>query len=127
MIAVRDGDMDMIDDTLEQILSSAEFFQDSGQRYYYFRTVGHLELRLGNPEAARSALDAAIAIEQKEPLAHLLLAETLMALGSVEDAEAEATLGVELSNPRDKQANQLHSQLLLSGEVVAGALLPPRD
>ena len=127
MIAVRDGDTEMIEVTLERIRTSPTLFQDRGHRYFYFRTVGHLELRLGNLESAMNALRAAMDIEPQEPFAHILMAETLVALGSTAEAKAEATLAVELSPPRGRNHRRQLSHRILAGESVHGAALTPLD
>lgn len=127
MSAVRDGDAELIDATLEQLRESPTFFQRSGNRYFYFRTVGHLELRLGRPLSARAALLEAIAIEEQEPFARLLMAESLVALGRTGDAEAEAALAVALSNPGDREDNRLRATHILAGKVLNGAPLPAHE
>ena len=126
MSAVRDGKPELIDATVHQLRDSRAFFQNPGNRYFYFRTIGHLELRLGNPESAILALQEAIAIEAQEPFAHLLMAEALMALGQTGKAEAEAALAVALSNPKDRQQTRLQSKEILAGHSLNGAPLPVR-
>lgn len=120
MFAVRDGDRELIDATLEQLRESPTFFQRAGNRYFYFRTIAHLELRLGNPESARMALREAIQIEDQEPFAHLLMAEIQMALGEVEAAKTEAALAVALSNPMERADERSRAALVLAGKVVNG-------
>lgn len=126
MPAVRDGNLELIDATMQEIRDSKTFFLSPGNRYFYFRTIGHLELRLGNPESASLALQEAFAIETQEPFAHLLMAEALMALGQPGKAEAEAALAVALSNPKDRQQTRLQSKEILAGHSLNGAPLPMR-
>lgn len=124
MSAVTQGDIDLIDATLQRIRDSETFFKDSGNRFFYFRTVGHLELRLGKPESASLVLREAIAIEAHEPIARLLLAESLLALGQTAEARDESAAAVSLSNPRDRDANRLRANEILAGKPVYGVALP---
>lgn len=125
MSAVTRGDTELIDATLHRIRESRTFFRDPGNRYFYFRTVGHLELRLGKPESAATAIREAIAIEPHEPVARLLLAESLVALGQSREARAESATAVELSNPRERSANALRAREILAGRAVYGVPLVP--
>lgn len=120
MLSVREGDQPMIDATVDRLRNSPTLFGNSGMRFNYFRTIGHLELRSGNLQAAVAALHEAIAIEAQEPFARLLLTEALVGLGLTLKAEREAALAVNLSHPQEREHYRQRSQRILGGEALLG-------
>lgn len=124
MLAVRDGDREMIDATIARLRDSSDLSSDPGFRFNYLRTIGHLELREDNPDAALRALRAALAIERNEPMTHLLLAEALVAVGDLEAARAAAATAVTLTAANRSAMTALPAERILSGEHVNAVAIP---
>ncbi|MEJ5209731.1 tetratricopeptide repeat protein [Denitratimonas sp. CY0512] len=126
-LAVTIGDLSLANATKQRVRESREFMRDRSMTQTYWRIAGFLEMRLGNPNEAEQMLRESLKLEDSESLSHLLLAETLVALGQLDEARDEAERAVQLAPPLDQNEVQHMVEFILAGNVMYGQPMQPAE
>lgn len=127
MLAVVHGDLSLANATLDKIRTSPDLAQDRSLALLYWRTVGFLELRLGNARTAVEALEFATSIENSEPFTRVLLTEALVADGQAQAAQEQADLAIRLAWPPERAEAKETLDRILAGERVYGLPIPTSE